>query len=221
MLSITIVHVRAKSNRFVYIWTAASEKRGIMRVRNIWRSKAIATRSVVVAGIFCLALIARAEDITLSNQNHQAVIVHSADGSYEILDETAHRSAIHAGIAAEIDHNWVRSSDYPEHKIQQSSFEDALGHGHRVSLQCTGLSSQPDLTYVIRLYDSLPAGDIEVEVQNHTAKTRTVQMIRLVEGLGGEVIHTGPSESSDRVLSDSFSEDWPPMKIYDLSLIHI
>ena len=34
--------------------------------------------------------------------------------------------------------------------------------------------------------------------------------------MGDRAIHTGASESSDRVLSDSFSEDWPPLRIYDL-----
>ncbi len=170
-----------------------------------------------MAGILCLAQISQAEDITLSNSHRQTVIVHSADGSYEILDKAVHRSLIHAGVGAEIDHNWVRSGDYPEHKIHQSSFEDALGRGHQVSVECTGLTSQPDLSYVIRLYDSLPSGDIQVTVQNHTEKNRTVQSIRPVEALAAEAIHTGSSESSDRILSDSFSEDWPPLKIYDLA----
>ena len=85
-----------------------------------------------------------------------------------------------------------------------------------MKVQCTGLASRPDLMYVIRLYD-METGDIEVEVQNHTAKAAEVQTIRPVEAIGSRSIYTGPSEESDRVLSDSFSEDWPPLKIYDLA----
>jgi alpha-galactosidase len=145
----------------------------------------------------------------------ESVVVHAGDGSYEIGQQN--HLEIHARVAVETDHIWITSSDYPAHHVSESSFSDTLGHGRAVTVQCTGLPSRPELTYVIRLYDNIDTGDITVAVQNHTGKSITVQSIRSVEALGDRPLKTGDSESSDRVLSDSFSEDWPPLKIYDLN----
>jgi alpha-galactosidase len=186
-----------------------------MRTRSAFRSQLSIAHLLIIGGVVCSPRAASADDVALRNQYHQAVIVHSGDGSYEIRDESARRTLIHSRIAAEIDHTWVTSSDYPQHSIDQSTFEDALGMGHQVCVKFTGLS-RPDLTYSIRLYDTIAAGDIKVEVQNHTAKLSTIQIIRSVDAIGKQAIETGTSEESDRVLSDSFSEDWPPLQIHDL-----
>jgi hypothetical protein len=68
----------------------------------------------------------------------------------------------------------------------------------------------------VRIYDAKPYGDIEVKVRNETAKSIDIQSIRSVQGIGNQPIYLGEDESSDRILSDSFSEDWPPFQIYDL-----
>jgi len=52
--------------------------------------------------------------------------------------------------------------------------------------------------------------------KNHTGNAVTIQSIRSVEAVGDKIIDLGGPQSADRVLSDSFSEDWPPMQIYDL-----
>ena len=166
-----------------------------------------------VVTILSLAQLAYATDTTLRNKQ-EFVIVHSGDGSYEIGQEN--HSAIHARVALRVDYSWVTSSDYPQHQISESSFEDALGHGHEATVQCSGLPSRPDLSYVIRLYDNIDAGEIRVEVQNHTEKSVTVQSLRSVDAIGDQPLNLSAPASSDRVLSDSFSEDWPPLKIFDL-----
>jgi alpha-galactosidase len=157
-----------------------------------------------------------AKDLILHN-TQESVIVHPADGSYEIVERGRLHPEIRAGVAAMVDHHWIRCGDYPGHKTQQSSFTDALGNGEQITVTCSGLVSQPDLLYVIRLYSSFSAGEIRVEVQNRSSRSITIQRIRPVEGIGDRPIETGNSESSDRILSDSFSEDWPPLKIYDFS----
>lgn len=167
-----------------------------------------------VATILSLAQLAHAADTTLRNKQ-EFVIVHSGDGSYEIGQEN--HSAIHARVAVRVDYDWVTSSDYPQHQINESSFNDALGHGHEATVQCSGLPSRPDLSYVIRLYDNIDAGDIRVEIRNHAEKSITVQSFRSVEAIGDQPLDMSAPASNDRVLSDSFSEDWPPLKIYDLS----
>jgi hypothetical protein len=164
------------------------------------------------------ANLAMAANMTLHGQQ-MSLTVQSKDGSYEILEENLKDPVIRTGIAAEIDHKWVRSSDYPHHEISQSVFTDVLGKGRQITIRSTGLSGLPDLFYTIKMYDTEPFGTIKVLVQNHTSHTITVQNICSVEAIGRRAIRLGNSESSDRVLSDSFSEDWPPLKILDVNQV--
>jgi alpha-galactosidase len=145
-----------------------------------------------------------------------SVVVQPSDGTYEIQTEIGEHNVIHARVAAEIDHKWVKSTDYPKHEIAQSTFDDALGHGKKIRVTSSGLTNIPDLAYTLQIYDGLAFGVIEAEVQNHSADPVTIQSIRSVEALGNQVIDLGGPQKADRVLSDSFSEDWPPLQIYDL-----
>ena len=167
----------------------------------------------------CLILLcgyrALAADVSLHSQN-MTLNVHSADGSYDILGEVTARPVIHAAIAAEVDHKWLRSTQYPKHDISESVFTDQLGKGHKVVVRSTGLAGVPDITYTIQMYDTEPFGAITAEVRNSTANTITIQDIRSVEAIGERPIDTGDTEGGDRILSDSFGEGWPPLQIRDL-----
>jgi alpha-galactosidase len=145
-----------------------------------------------------------------------SVVVHPTDGSYEIQTGNGRRTILRARVAAEIDHKWIRSTDYPKHEISQSTFEDALGHGKKITVTSSGLPNSPDLAYTLQVYDGRAFGAAEAEVQNHTGKPVTIQSIRTVEAIGNTIIDLGGAQSADRVLSDSFSEDWPPLQIYNL-----
>ena len=176
----------------------------------------ISSRALQAASLFILfSPVVRAQDGTLHSAN-LVVTVRSADGSYSIQGATAHQPAIQALVAAEIDHRWIKSSDFPTRHVSESSFEDILGAGHQITVAATGIENSPSLIYIVRLYDAQPYGDIEVEVRNDTAKQIEIQNIRSVEAIGKRPIYLGEKESSDRILSDSFSEDWPPLQIYDL-----
>jgi len=145
-----------------------------------------------------------------------SVVVQPSDGTYEIQTGSSGHSVIHARVAAEIDHKWVKSTDYPHHEISQSTFEDALGHGNKITITSSGLPHSPDLAYTLQLYEGRDFGVVEVEVQNHTANPTTIQSIRSVEAIGTKIVDLGGAQKSDRVLSDSYSEDWPPLQIFDL-----
>jgi alpha-galactosidase len=145
-----------------------------------------------------------------------SVIVQPGDGTYEIQTGIDGHSVIRARVAAEIDHKWVESTDYPKHEIAQSNFEDALGHGRKITITSSGLPKLPDLAYTVQTYDGRAFGVIEAEVQNHSGNAVTIQSIRSVEALGNQIIDLGGPQETDRALSDSFSEDWPPLQIYDL-----
>lgn len=97
------------------------------------------------------------------------------DGSYSISSGENGRPVLDAVVAAKINGQWVQSSDYPRHQVALMRFDDSLGAGPLVKVSFTGLASEPDLSYTIRLYDRLPFGDIEVNVDNNTGKSFTVQ----------------------------------------------
>jgi alpha-galactosidase len=145
-----------------------------------------------------------------------SVTVQPGDGTYEIGTGTGGHAILHARVAAEVDHRWVKSTDYPQHEISQSNFEDTLGHGKKITVTSSGLPTVPDLAYTLEIYEGRAFGAIEAEVQNHTGKPLTIQSIRSVEAVGNKIVDLGGSQRADRILSDSFSEDWPPLQIYDL-----
>ncbi|MGC1105362.1 MAG: PKD domain-containing protein [Candidatus Acidiferrales bacterium] len=169
----------------------------------------------LAAALWFVSGPAHAQDSSIRSQ-WLSVTAYSADGSYEIACKDSDHPVVRAAVAAQIDHAWIKSADFPHHEIAQSKFNDALGSGSEIAVTSMGRKDNLELKYVIRLYDAHPYGDIQVDVHNGAEKSVTVQSIRPVEAMGDLPIHLGDSESSDRVLSDSFSEDWPPLRIYDL-----
>jgi len=144
-----------------------------------------------------------------------SVTVNREDGSYQ-FGSLGNQSILHAGIGALINHQWLRSSSYPSHSVSESPFSDALGAGHQLTVTCSGLRGSPDLIYVMQLYTDNPYGTIQVWVRNATHTAMSVQAIRSVEAVADPIVNLGGRPSDERVLSDSFSEDWPDLVIYDL-----
>jgi hypothetical protein len=134
------------------------------------------------------------------------------NGSYEIRAAALKAPVLESGVGAEVDHQWVQSSKYPHHQEAESTFKDELGSGRQDTITFTGLDSEPDLVCILRLYDDLPYGTVEVKVINHTAKAVSVEAIRDVDAVGSPRVNLGGSESGDRVLLEGFTED-PTIKI--------
>jgi alpha-galactosidase len=147
-----------------------------------------------------------------------SVTVNRQDGSYQ-FGPPGSPSVLQAGTGALVNHQWLRSSSYPSHSISESPFSDALGSGQQLTVTCSGLRDSPDLIYVMQLYTENPYGAIQVRVRNTTGKATSVQAIRSVEAMGDSIINLnlGGRPSDERILSDSFSEDWPDLVIYDLA----
>ncbi len=143
------------------------------------------------------------------------VTVNGQDGSYQ-FGPTGSQSALQASIGALIDHTWLRPGSYPSHSVSESPFSDALGSGKQLTVTCSGLRGSPDLIYVLQLYTQNPYGTIQVRIRNGTGKATSVQAIRSVEATGDSIGSLGGRPSDARILSDSFSEDWPDLVIYDL-----
>jgi alpha-galactosidase len=164
---------------------------------------------------FAFASFAHGADSDLKN-NQLVVSISSVDGSYSIKKTGAGTNAvIRAGVAAEVDHRWIKSADYPKHDINESDFQDTLGKGRQAVVTASGLPDRPDLIYTIRVYEDHPFGEIQVTVRNGSSRSCQVQSIRSVEAVGNQILNLG-APAADRVLSDSYSEDWPPLQIYDL-----
>lgn len=141
--------------------------------------------------------------------------VNAKDGSYQ-LGVRGGQPIFNSRVAAQIDHQWLRSSDYPRHQVAESTFSDELGPGHAVTVTFSGLEGKPELIYFGQVYDQHPYAAVQVQVRNTTNRELTVQAIRSVEATGDPIVNLGGHASADRILSDSFSEDWPELHLYDL-----
>jgi alpha-galactosidase len=166
----------------------------------------------ITAGTLIVALPCVAQQLT---NDELSLMVNAQEGSYQ-LSVHGGQPLLRSRVAAQVDHQWLRSSDYPRHQASESSFEDDLGPGREVTVTCSGLDGKPDLIYVLQLYKQRPYGTVQVKVQNSSGKEVTVQAIRSVEAMGEPILNLGGGQSADRVLSDSFSEDWPDLALYDL-----
>jgi alpha-galactosidase len=171
--------------------------------------------AVVLSIPVLFSTYAQSADVSFRNR-HLSCILRESDGSYTIYGKGLVRPILTAIVAAEIDHNWVRSTDYPQHKVAEAEFHDVLGHGRQFTVVSSGLVHEPDLQYVLRLYDASSFGDIQVRVINRTAAAVSVQSIRSLEAVGERRVDLGGEEVQDRVLSDSFSENRPALQIRDL-----
>ncbi|HXW54834.1 MAG TPA: PKD domain-containing protein [Candidatus Cybelea sp.] len=167
---------------------------------------------IIFAGRLALGVPCAAQQLT--NQSLR-VTVDAQNGTYE-LSLPSGNVVLASRVAAEVDHAWVRSTDYPHHEGSQSSFSDALGAGRSVTVVSSGLAGKPDLVYVVDVYDRQPYATVQVAVRNTGRREVTVQAFRAMEAIGSGVVNLGGPLPGDRVLSDSFSEDWPPLVIYDL-----
>lgn len=152
---------------------------------------------------------------TLRNSDLEVRV--APDGSYSILTHGAPAPVLHAQVAAVIDFRMLPSSAYPKHTVAQTTFVGDLGPGHTLTITHSGLSGEPDLICSIKLYDQHPYGSVAVQVRNTTQNRITIQQIRTIQEAGEPIIDlNGPAEQ-DRVMSDSYSEDRPEMKIMDLT----
>ena len=166
----------------------------------------------ITTGTLILALPCVAQQLT---NDELSLTINAQEGSYQLSLHDG-QPVLRSRVAAEVGHQWLRSSDYPRRQAAESTFEDDLGPGHQITVTCSGLDGKPDLVYVLQLYKQRPYGTVEVKVQNNSGREVTVQAIRNVEALGEPIINLGGGQSADRVLSDSFSEDWPDLVLYDL-----
>jgi alpha-galactosidase len=175
-----------------------------------------------VSSIGCLALLMSSFHFaflapeTTSDSPGLRLAVNPATGEYAIGQLGSASEVLTATVAANVNGRWVHARDYPNHKITESTANDDLGIAHEWTVRHSGLAGAPELLCILHSYPDRPFGDIQVRVQNSSSQTIHIQVIRPVEAIQGKILDLGGPVASDRVLSDSFSEDRPAMKIHDL-----
>ncbi|MES2221057.1 MAG: PKD domain-containing protein [Acidobacteriota bacterium] len=142
--------------------------------------------------------------------------IDAANGAYAIADAGSNASILQAGVAAQVNGQWVQSKDYPKHASEESTVSDDMGTAHEWSVTFSGLAGQPDLAYRLRAYPDKPFADIQVFVRNTTGQPINVESIRPVSACGASILNLDGAPKKDRILSDSFSEDRPNITIHDL-----
>ena len=124
-----------------------------------------------------------------------AVSVRPQDGSFELRTEGLRDPVFVARVGAEVNHQWIWSTDYPKHQDSASTFQDALGSGHQVEVSSAGSADKPGLKYTLQLYDDHPYGAIAVQLQNTTGQAITVQDIRVLDFIRRPRVNLGAADS--------------------------
>ncbi len=137
------------------------------------------------------------------------------DGSYALRSAAIDGVVIRSGVEVELAGTTLRSSMYPRHVSTIAAFHDEFGGGSALTVKHTGLTGMPDLVCVLRVRDTEPWGDLQASVVNSTSQPIEVRGVRVVRSEAGAVGLGGP-DGEDRILSDSFSEDTPQLRLMDL-----
>ena len=168
--------------------------------------------------VLCVLLAALAAPaVSVKAQQPGLAVSIDSGGHYSIGSSAKGSPVLVSGVAARVGNKWVRSDDYPQHTIERSSIDGYLGAAEQWQVKFSGLAGRPDLVYRIRSYRAEPFADLQVIVRNNTDRSVDIQSIRAVDASGSGIAALGGPAAADRVLSDSFSEDRPPMQIHDLA----
>ena len=171
-------------------------------------------RSMLLPGILaaCLGCAALAQT-QRSPAAAPAVAFSSRNGMWTLLAADRSQPVFRARSGARVGGRWLDATQYPRHQVRQRPFRNALGEGTQWVLTNTGLAAEPDLVCSWRAYSNRPWGEMQIALVNHTSQAMEVSDLRVAEARD---IQLGGAEAEDRVLSDSFSEDRPALRIYDL-----
>ncbi len=142
-----------------------------------------------------------------------------AHGVYHIAPSANAAVTLISAVAAKVDGRWIRTTDYPGCQVARAPAEGALGAAIDWRVRCSGDPDQADLAYRLRVYAAGPFAELRAEVINSTTRPIHVQALRLVAASGDDVAALGAPAAADRILSDSFSEDRPAMRIHDIDQI--
>jgi len=180
-------------------------------------------RRFVLSGLLTavFALSATCQTVAPLQNRWLTVSVRPQDGSFELHAEAVRDAVLAARVGAEVDHQWIWSTDYPSHQATASTFQGPLGPGHQIEILFSGAAGKPNLRCLLQMLDNRPSGNVQVKIENTRQQAISVQDIRVLDVISKPVVNLGGPEEMDRVLSDSYSEDRPPLHIVDLGKAHV
>lgn len=184
--------------------------------RSLRQSPGAAHRShrlALVLSILGCAAVATA----FGQQPGLQISVSDLDGSYTVASSGSNAVILKSDVEVNLDGRWVSSREYPKHTIARTTVADDMGDATEWTVTFSGLADRPSLLYRLRAYPDKPFGDIQVVVHNGTTSPIHVESIRAIAASGAALFDLGGPALKDRVLSDSFSEDRPGIKIHDLA----
>src|ERR1700678_1078920 len=95
-------------------------KREIPAVPNRIRGTVLRVGFAITAGLLMVAWPCVAQQLT---NDELSVTVNAPDGSYQLSLHDG-QPVLMSRVAAEVDHQWLRSSDYSHHQASEFAFED-------------------------------------------------------------------------------------------------
>jgi alpha-galactosidase len=178
--------------------------------RILWYRWALSAAIATMSGS---ALAADGGAVLASMEGHSLSAQVYADGTYSVSAPGISGPVIRSDVEAVVDSMVLKSTDYPQHRVERSESNGQWSSGSTLTVTHTGVAGRPELVCILTLKADQSWGDIAVKVRNTTDRTVTVTSIRSVDATG---IDLGGPDSADRILSDSFSEDRPELAIRDL-----
>ena len=110
----------------------------------------------LIAGTLLLSAAAAAQQLT---NDKLSLTVSPPDGSYQLASRNG-PPIFTSRVGALVNHQWLRSSEYPRHQSSESTFSDELGSGRAITVTFTGRDGTPDLLYTVQLYAQLPCSTV-------------------------------------------------------------
>jgi alpha-galactosidase len=184
-----------------------------------------------VVGVSCFAAVSAAQgQVALSASGPNDItntalwVKVSADGHEFTIAATDRREVLRATSSIAIEGGRIDLSQYPQAGTQQSDFTDDLGAGAQLVTHFSGLVGKPDIERIVRVYRGSLFGSVTLRIKNTTGADVIVHALRpiAVNAPAARATNKSPlidlagPESRERVLADSFSEDRPTERLYDL-----
>lgn len=142
----------------------------------------------------------------------------SAEGPSWLLRGDASSSPLfRSAIEFETGGVWVRTSDYPQRSEASEEFHDAIGQGIRTTVVFAGRPQTPALSLEIVNYRDRAWATISIKLSNRTGSPVPVSRIRILEVADSGVTSIVGDPAQTRVLSDSYSEDTPVLRIHNFA----
>lgn len=173
---------------------------------------------ILASSVFCAAQQTPTRPSEGSIQNGALTVSLAAHSTgFQVSAKGISGPVFTSRVGAKVDNQWLWSTSYPTRKVRQSEAQTPLGPAHEITVALSGLPGRPDMTYSLDLYQQHPFGSIQVSLHNSGSSPMTVEDIRVIDVTAGSPkVNLGGPEGTERVLSDSYSEDRPPLQIYDL-----